>query len=172
MCIADELFYHTKMYHKALKKICEPLERFFGITNVAFHLVKNNGLINIHTHPKWMEYCMEHEYFRDDPHITCNDIKNGFTICKDLPSAKYKEHLFKDGLDFDLFHGINYLTKTSYGYYGLCFSTNSANLLMQNKILNHQDCIFIFKKYLMKELNPIFKKLIYQTIDIKLLTNK
>lgn len=172
MAITDELFHHTKLYHKTLAKFCNPLEERFGITDVAIHFVSNNGLINIHTNKKWMEHCMEKEYFKEDEHITNSaQIRTGFTICAYHPSEKFTTGLLKDATSYGMHHGVDYARKTKTGYQAIAFDTTLENIEMPNKVINNQKCIIRFMDYLEKELQPIFKNLSDHIIDIDLLTS-
>jgi len=168
--IKDELFYHTKLYHKDLKRICRPLEEYFGVTEVATFFVNDNSLINIHTNEKWMEVCMEKEYFKDDPFITKpNQLKTGFTLCACYPSEKFITGLLKEAYTYGMHHGVTYAHKTPTGYQAISVDTSIDNVDMPNKIINNQKCIIKFMSYMERELQPAFKKLASHAIDLNLL---
>ena len=169
MAIADELFYHTDMYGEFLKKKCEPLEKFFGVTAVGFHYMHNeNCLMSIHTNKKWIELCMAKKYFLDDPHmVSPKNIVSGFVLCSSCEQEEYRTGIIKDGFEYDMHHGISYVEKTDRGYKAFSFDTTKDNDGMPNKILNNQECIKKFVAYLDQELKLVFKKLSNRMIDIK-----
>ena len=173
MNIEKDLLYHTETYHDKLKKICDPMYRFFGVEDMVIHFVKGVSLINIHTNRTWMEYCMEKKYFNDDTHIVrCQNIRTGFTICSCHPCEKYINGLLKDGIEYGMYHSVDYARKTRNGYQAFSFSTNADNFQMPDKMLNNKEYVIKFANYLIEELQPNLRKLSERAIDIEQLKGK
>lgn len=171
--VAEQLFYHTKIYNKTLKRLCRPLEDFFGVTDVAAFFAEGDQLINIHTNTKWMEFCMEKEYYKEDPHIIEPEQLNpGFTVCSYYPSEQYLSGLVKDSMDFGMYHGVTYIHPRKNGYHAVSLDTAKENVDMPNKIINNPKSIVKFMDYLATELQPVFKKLADNPIKISSLTEK
>lgn len=167
MAITDEIFYHTQIYHEWLRKTCIPLKTMFGATEIAIHFVDNSSLINIHTHSKWMEHCMEKQYFLTDPHITTpQKINLGMTIDAYHPNDKFVDGLLKDSHIYGIHHGIGYVRRTQNGYQAISLSSTIDNISMPNKIINNFKIIDYFMNYFEKEMLPIQKKLADLTIDL------
>jgi DNA-binding CsgD family transcriptional regulator len=167
VAITDELFYHTQMYNEKFKKICYPLKTIFGATEISLHFVDNLSLINLHTHKKWMEYCMEKRYFLTDPHITSpQKIKLGFTVDAYHPDEAFVNGLLGDSHMFNMHHGVAYTRKTPAGYQAISLAASIENMSMPNKIINNSEIILRFMDYLEKEMQPIQKKLADRVIDL------
>lgn len=146
--LTDELFYGTKVYHKDLAELCKPLEKYFGINQAAYlNIDKNGGLVNVHTHSKWMERCMEQHYYKLDPHMVHPDnIHNGFTLVTTSKDQDYKNIMLNEAIHkFDLHHSIAYVEKNKSSCTVFSFSSHKDNYQIINNLLNEM---------------PLFKKII------------
>ena len=52
--MSKAILYSTSQYQMKFKKLCEPLERYFGINDVSFLAVYDKvEVVNIHTNVAW-----------------------------------------------------------------------------------------------------------------------
>ena len=169
MDIGKQLLTHTELYYKKLKSLCSPFEQLYGVDTVAFFYLSDLNLINIHTHPEWMEYCMEKKYYLDDPHIVYPDnITDGFILSSQVESEPYSSKVHHDALNiFGMHNGVSYVRKIRGGYIALSFNSSKRNPSILSNIINDKTSVDRFSLYLEHEITSILTKLSSKAIDIR-----
>lgn len=172
MSVLDDMALGTRRYHKTLRKLCEPLQQYYGITEMGYVEIENDGrLINLHTHHSWLEHCLDKKYFIDDPHmVSPNNIGQGIAIWSTYKKDDYLNGMLKECVEiYGMSHGITFCKKTSKGYKLFGFGSPKENVDIHNKLINSMDCIKTFISYVDERIEPIRKKLDDKKIDFQLL---
>jgi LuxR family transcriptional regulator len=66
----------TRKYGKKIQKLIEPAVQYFGVGSLTYieqFYDESNTFINLSSNIPWIEHCMEHEYFKGDPHMVHPD---------------------------------------------------------------------------------------------------
>lgn len=170
--VLDEMARGTRQYHMTIKKIIEPIEQYYGINNIIYIEITNDGrLINLMSHNRWMEHCLEKQYFIDDPHMVVPDnMGTGFAIWSTrwshyYQNEEYQKGLYQDCRNFDLCNGLTYAQRSAEGYRLYIFCAPQDNIHLNSKILSSIEHIKQFIDYFDSAIAPIRKNLEDHRID-------
>ena len=139
MQLTDEIFKGTVQYHKKFAKICEPMQRYFGINAITYINMNNRGeLINLHTHIPWMERCMEQHYYQCDPGmVSPKNIASGFTLDETYGQSEYTDIMMQDCFDtFDLCYECTYVEKNKNSYQLFAFNAPKKNTRFISRVIS------------------------------------
>lgn len=143
--LADEFFLGTKLYHKTLTELSQPLANYLGITNgTYFNMDKNGKIFKISTDPKWAEHALAEKYYLLDPGLVHPDnIHNGFAFDNASPEQEFKDKLLYDvAINFHCYHIFSYIEKTpNGGYCAFSFATTKENYHITNRLMNESHII-------------------------------
>ena len=115
MSVLDDMALGTRKYHAMIKKLCEPLKQYYGITEMGYVEIENSGrIINLHTHHDWLENCMDKKYFiadvvnhNDYLEIFSDKVKNPAYVRYAWSDTSYASFFNSDGLPASSFNSEN-----------------------------------------------------------------
>lgn len=162
--LKDDFFLGTKLYRKKLSELCEPLEKYLGITNALyFNIDKNGKAFSIFKDQRWCERFVEEHYYKYDPLMVHPDhMHNGFSFDDASDDQEFHDKMDYDGIvNFKWYHSFVYTEKNpSGGYFGFAFGTHKDNLKMVSRLINEAPLI-------KKMIRDLHKKLILETLDLQ-----
>jgi DNA-binding CsgD family transcriptional regulator len=162
MSVADSLFYHTAHYGKDITKMCEPIFDLFGVKQLGMFFVAHNGaIVNVHTNPEWMSYCMEKKYYLDDPHLVLPvNMGSGFSVTS-APKDNEERHILVREVQnrFNLWNSVSFAKRLGCGgYIAFSFDSELENTNMANQMLSNQPAVSAFAGYIEEAARNILKR--------------
>ncbi len=168
----DDLVFGTRKYHKDLLKICEPFHRLFGTNHVGYLNIDNNGgLINLHTHAKWLDRCVEEKYYLQDPcMVTPKNIESGHAFYFTYEEDEFTDGILKDSMEnFNMAHELVFVNKHDHGFDVIGITAPLKHTAIYNKIVRNYSHIGKFLDFFRQNLEPLLNKLEAHKIDLSAL---
>ncbi len=156
--------------YDAMRRICEPLQRFFGINYFTYHHIDNDGMYRVLvSRPDWAEHYVANEYYMRDPylrHPSCFE-SSGVLFWPALASDHYARTVLKAGREgFDMDHGLLMVDKRPDGCHFYGFTTRRHNAAIYQLYLNERSLLRAFITHFHREAAPILKRVYEDPIDL------
>lgn len=158
----------TIRHHDRIKKECQPLIDYFGVSHFSYVKIKNSGKLSLlSNHPAWLDYyCAEKLYF-EQPHFRHpSNFTSGISLSKNIQGEEYCQLSRIASTKFNINPCLCILTKGEDGLEMIGLDAITPSKMHDVLLLNNMNLIHKFVA-LFKEKNKfLFDLLEEQQIDI------
>lgn len=161
-CVENYVERHIKRYHDKIKRVCEPLEKYFGINYFTYHSLTKDGLWRpIVSRPDWADFYTDHRLYHHDPFLHHPDSYQSeavlWTQCVQEPYQQKVIEVAKQNYDMD--HGLLIIEKhdTYCEFFG--FNAPTSHSQIYASYINDLPFLKKFCRYFKEELSLLLKKI-------------
>ena len=160
---------YIKRYHHRIKRICEPLERCFGINYFTYHSISSDGLWRpIVSRPDWADFYTEKQLYLHDPFLQNPECyRSEALLWMHHTNDIYQREILNLAKEkYHLDHGMMIVHKTveSCEFFGFSAPTHVAQIY--STYMNDIELLKKFCLYFKEELSFIVKQVEYDPIDL------